>query len=245
MKTSIRIFSLLSMILMGVSVALGGAPDERSWVRLRYEVTPSAGVPAASYTIIETLSKTRSQRARVLFSDAVGHNLRVDLRVKPSRQKELSDSRWSQFFTVPDGDALAISLVAGQVEIHRHGQLLISYDAKEGLPDEDLARAIALRTSLPDDLMAGLKAFVRVGLAREAAFTDEALVLSELLFPELGSLSLDETKKKEVVAIIGFDPDEHPPLPGERVFADAYGIPGRVRVPEPEPASLELPPDPE
>ncbi len=239
-KNRIWLLALL-LVLVLPSLTLGGVDDERTWVRLRYDVKASKGVPAASYTIIETLSDNGSQRARILFSDRAEHNLRVDLRVKESRREGYPDSRWAQFHTVPGGESFAISLVAGQVELHRGGRLLLGFDNSEGLAEENLLAAMELRTSLPDELLAALKSFARIGLAREATFTQEALVLSDVLFPELAGLSLNESLKTEVVAVVGFEPDEHAPLPGELIFGSDYDIPGRIRPEEPKPASLDLP----
>ena len=216
---------ILALLLMPLCFA---ASDGPTWVRLRYAVTPAAGVPAASYTIIQKLEAPRDQRRRVLFTVGGEHpiRLRVDLRIKGEGRGPSRESRWLQAWSLDGASSLAMTTVAGQVELLFDGQLIATWAAERD-PDAAAIEALArLAKRLPASLVRGLEAFTRVGLARETTFETEARVLARALFPEALGLPFDGTARREVMAVVGFDPRRHPPLPEERPFGSAFGIPG-------------------
>lgn len=244
---------LVAVVFLAGGISAVSAGEADSWVRLRYRTLASEGVPAASYTIIEKLDSTRNQRARVLFAVAspgaasragrgttktaapvkTGGLLWVDLRVKGSPGGRRSESRWSQFHTLAGPQSLALALVAGQVELHVDGKMVASWERGTPIPGDVAPALRALRSTLSPRLLEPLEAFVRVGLARESAFSEEAEVLAGALFPSALSLPFDGSKRRQVIAVAGFDPSRHPPLPEEAAFGGLYQIPGR-----PSPASL-------
>ncbi|MDQ7007194.1 MAG: hypothetical protein Q9Q40_08170 [Acidobacteriota bacterium] len=215
-----------ALLLLPICLA---ASDGPTWVRMRYEVKPGAGVPAASYTVIQKLEAPRDQRRRVLFTVGGGEHpvrLRVDLRVKGEGRGRTHESRWLQAWSLDGSSSLALTIVAGQVELLFDGELIATWGSERD-PDAAAIDALAkLAGRLPASLAQGLEAFTRVGLARETGFEAEARVLARALFPEALGLPFDGTARREVMAVVGFDPRRHPPLPEERPFGPAFGIPG-------------------
>ena len=200
------------------------AAGEESWIRSRYQVAAAPGVPAAAYTIIESLDDSRLRRVRVLFNQSKEMGLRIDLRIKQPDPEQPPTSRWIDIVSVPGGDSLSLAIVAGQVEIHRPTRLVATYDRHGAAPKTAMMQ---LRSELSAPLLAGLESFVRIGFAREAAFHEEARVLARALFPDLDPPPLDSSLKTELMAISNFDPAQHPPLPGEAIFGHEYRIPVR------------------
>ncbi len=217
---------ILALFVVPLSFAASEAP---TWVRMRYVVTPSAGVPAASYTIIQKLEALRDQRRRVLLTvggDQRPTRLRVDLRIKGEGKGARRESRWLQAWSLDSKSSLSLVTIAGQVEVLFDGKLVASWPLGRD-PDAEAIDALAgLSARLPASLAAGLEAFTRVGLAREVAFETEARLLARALFPEALDLSFDGAARREVLAVVGFDPRRHPPLPEEKPFGPAFGLPG-------------------
>ncbi len=218
-----------------VSLALVGAvvaddPSDHTWVRLAYRVDAGGGVPVAHYTVIEKLTKSRSQRSRVLLESG---KRRVVVELKTKETKD-STSRWAEFRALGEGESLSIALIGGFVELRYGGKLVLDFELDKGLDETSLPAAVLLRSELPDPLMGALDLFVRVGLGREPAFADEARILADALFPHHARLALAPSKRHQVLAIMDFDPAKHAPSKRERAFGDLYGIPGLAAKPSPE-----------
>jgi len=231
------------IVLVVSLLVLAGLPGRAAdggftWARVRCEVVPSPGVPATGYTLLENISRGAKHRVRVLFTAPDGTPLDAEILVK--EKPGGGGSRWFSFAPVPGRPFIDFAVTGDVVEVHAHrGELVATFEMGpvEARMDADARAALdALAGELPEKMVGALEAFVRVGLGREPTFYEEARIVRAALFPWLAAPPLDESKRREVLHVVDWDPAKHPPLPAEKKFGALYDWPLRER-PAPRPAS--------
>ncbi len=219
------------VLLLALAVLPASAGDAGlTWARVRCEVVPSPGVPAVSYTLVENVSRGPKHRVRVLFTDPAGTPLDAEILVK---EKRGGGSRWFSFSPVPGRPFIDFAVTGNVVEVHaRGGKLVATFEMGpvDARMDADARAALdELAGEIPEKMVGALEAFVRVGLGREPTFYEEARIVRAALFPWLTPPPLDETKRRELLHVVDWDPDRYPPLPAERKFGRLYDWPVRER----------------
>ncbi len=233
----VLVVSLLVAAWWPAAAADGGF----TWARVRCEVVPSPGVPAVAYTLVENVSRGPKHRVRVLFTAPDGTPLVAEILVK---ERKGGGSRWFSFAPVPGRPVIDFAVTGNVVEVHGNGGKLVATfemgPAEARMTGRAREALDALAGSLPEKLTTALEAFARVGLGREPTFYEEARILRAALFPWLTPPPLDETKRREVLHVVDWDPAKYPPLPGEKKFGRLYDWPLRERS-APRPASATRP----
>ncbi len=230
----VLVLALLAVVVPPAPAADGGF----TWARVRCETVPSPGVPAASYTLLENISRGAKHRVRVLFTAPDGTPLDAEILVK--EKPGGGGSRWFSFAPVPGRPLVDFAVTGNVVEVHaRKGELVATFEMGPVEPRMNAAARAALDAlagELPEKMQDALEAFVRVGLGREPTFYEEARIVRAAFFPWLSPPPLDEAKRREVLHVVDWDPAKHPPLPGEKAFGELYDWPVRER-PAPRPAA--------
>jgi hypothetical protein len=222
MRRTILLLLLSVMLLAPATAAAGRWEDDAQWSRTRYQVTAGEGIPAATYTLLET-GEGRLERQRILFTAADGSRLVGDLRLKRDAEGTASANWW---LTVRDltpgrGDRrLGIWRVAGDVELAVDGEPLLAYRADEGPAAGSEPARRRVRQQLGEETAAALEQLVRVALAAEPALLLPAQRLAESLFPAALALELDATRRDLVASNPVFDPAADEVSAEERTFGE-------------------------
>ncbi|GEM_PF-2570828 len=242
MKMKRTTILVLGVLLTASFAAAAGIPgSEYTWLRSRYAIESTEDVPKATYTVIETLDADPRHRSRTLFTDADGRTLVAEIYTKGGREEVYESSRWASFGSMGDRNLLRLTVVASNVDI-RYGNERVVYELGPEIPGEALPALQRIRESLDSDLRAALTAMIRVGLYREPAFSPEARVLAQGLFPEIDIPDGPKPKQRtEVISTTRFNPAEHPALPGELAFGALYQLPIRTNTGGVRPASQTVP----
>ncbi|MBP7148176.1 MAG: hypothetical protein KBD01_11560 [Acidobacteria bacterium] len=226
MRRTVAVLALAGALAV-TAVPAGGT---EGWVRERYEVAAAGQVPGASYTLIESVDGGAKRTVRVLFASG-NDRLVADVRVKTPHGG--GESRWIELTPVTGKDRLSIAVVAGTVELDRGGARVTSFPLAGAIPEGERVAVAELVRTLEPGFRKALVAFARIGLEREPAFFEEARALAAALFPDMTNAvaPIAPAARRRLTQVLRFDPAKHPPLPDERPFGAAYGIPGHAAAP--------------
>jgi hypothetical protein len=223
MNRNVLVVGLVLAMVLCVTSPAAGAARSSGWSRARFEVDATGPTPACAYTIIQDAGAAPATRQRVLFTDAQGRHLVVELKLKPGKSPDAPQSRWMNFYLLPGGHHLALAFVAGNVDVHLDATSILSTPV-----DHVSASQFAdLRGQLPEGLAVAIDEFARIGLTREPALNDAAELLAQTLL--VGALPVDlrlsAADRRALVETREFDPQTSPAVAGEMPFGALYGLP--------------------
>lgn len=207
----------ISRMLLAVLLAGAVAQAAETWTRLHCALDkPDGSSTDSSYSVLTGPSEPRIQRTRVLYNTIGGRQLVADLSFKRAADGKPADSRWMNFYLLPGGRHLNISIVAQHLDVYLDGDALQTLDMNKAA--QSLGEFHQLRELLPPSLLEGVRELAVTGNALEPAFRTEAKLLLETVLAGDDELSEIPTLVRRVKLPLAPLTAEDRPLPAEEAF---------------------------